>query len=90
VLGGRCRWMLSTCQPCFFNCKEIAVRVSHASQIWVIGGSLWSYHLCHTSRFSGQKMGLERFSNSLLAIDQAGLYTLNALLCLPVKGETME
>lgn len=35
-------------------------------------------------------MGLESFSNSLLAIDQAGLYTLNALLCLPVKGETME
>jgi hypothetical protein len=35
-------------------------------------------------------MGLESFSNSLLAIDQAGMYTLNALLCLPVKGETME
>jgi hypothetical protein len=37
VPGGRCRWMLSTCQP-FFNCKEIAVRVSYAGQIWVIGG----------------------------------------------------
>jgi hypothetical protein len=87
VPGGRCRWMLSTCQP-FFNCKEIAVKLCRSDLgHW---GSPWSYHLCHTSGFSGQKMGLESFSNSLLAIDQAGPYTLDALLCLPVKGETLE